>query len=182
MAAANEQDAERLFNDHVRGDWKNNFQDGGEWHVKQANGTRYVPSAGYRRLPAMAEDRSMWVEFQDAWDREGEQPRTPGFLDLIDQVGYEATLEWQLVDPSKAWAPFVRPNVRKRIEATLKEGVAEVQQLGAERKAEADRLADERDDAMIALMNEKRVERGQEPLTEKQERVVREGRKAKRGG
>jgi hypothetical protein len=180
MAELTEQDAERLFNDHLRTEWKENFQEGGKWLVKQANGARYVPSSGSRRLPMMAEGRSAWVEFQDAWDREGEQPRSGGFLDVIDQAGFEATVEWQLVDPDRPWAPFVRPNVRQRIEDVLAEGIAEVRQLEVERRAEAERLADGADDRAIALINERRVERGDELLTEKQERLIRESRKAKR--
>jgi hypothetical protein len=128
----------------------------------------------------MAEGRSAWMEFQDAWDREGEQPRTAGFDDVLDQVGPEATLEWALVDPNRPWAPFVRPNVRSRIDATLQEGIREASGRAAERQAEAERAADEDDDTVIAAMNDKRAERGQEPLSEAQERGVREQRAKRR--
>jgi hypothetical protein len=38
MTRLTEKDAERLFNDYLRTGWKENFQEGGEWLVKQANG------------------------------------------------------------------------------------------------------------------------------------------------
>jgi hypothetical protein len=76
------------------------------------------------------------------------------------------------------WEPEVIPELKQRLDL---DGRSQDAVTNAKARArEAQRLTDEKDEAIIALMNAKRVEEGKEPLSEQQEASVREQRRRRR--
>ena len=76
------------------------------------------------------------------------------------------------------WEPEVIPELKRRLDL---DGWGKDSATNAKARAgEAQRLTDEKDEAIIVLMNAKRVEEGKEPLSEQQEASVREQRRRRR--
>jgi hypothetical protein len=105
---------------------------------------------------------------------------TQGYDRIVDQAGIEYTWEWFLVDPSRPWASAVPQLVRQRIEADLARRDKNALARAKARAAEAERLAEDEHDRVIALMNAQRSHHGKPPLTEQQEAAVREQRRSRR--
>jgi hypothetical protein len=98
----------------------------------------------------------------------------------VEQAGVEYTWEWFLIDPSQPWASAVPPLVRERIEADLDRRSNNAVANANARAQEAERLAEEKDDEVIAAITTNRVTEGKEPYTEEQEASVRETRRRRR--
>jgi hypothetical protein len=169
-----------LFDDFIKLEWQDIFRK--EVDVRLDNGARYVPNSGARGVQLLRKDVNAFEEAIRIWSGPNDEPDsgTKGYDRIVEQAGVEYTWEWFLIDPSRPWASAVPPLVRERIEADLNRRSQNAVTNAGARAHEVERLAEEEDDALIALMNAKRVEEGKEPLSEKQEASVRERRRSHR--
>lgn len=172
--------AARLFDDFIKLEWQDIFRK--EIHVKLDNGARYVPNGGSQGVQLLRKGGNAFHEAVRVWSGPTDDPDsgTQGYDRIVEQAGIEYTWEWFLIDPSRPWANAVPALVRERIEADLARRDQNAMSAARARATDAERAADEEDDHVITLMNQRRVADGKEPLTEQQERSVREGRRARR--
>lgn len=177
---SNDKSPAELFDDFIKLQWQDIFRT--EVHVRLDNGTRYVPNGGARGVQLLRKDVNAFDEAIRIWSGPTDDPDsgTQGYDRIVEQAGVEYTWEWFLIDPSQPWANAVPPLVHERIEADLdrrsKNGVVNVRANAQE----AERLAQERDDEVIGVMNAQRVAEGKGPLSEAQEASVRETRRRRR--
>jgi len=169
-----------LFDDFIKLEWQDIFRT--EIDVRLDNGTRYVPNSGPRGVQLLREGVNAFDEAIRIWSGPTEDPEsgTMGYDRIVEQVGVEYTWEWFLIDQSRPWAGEVPPLVRERIEADLNRRDQNALARAKTRAQEKERLAEAKDDKVIADMNANRVEQGKEPLSEQQERSVRESCRSRR--
>lgn len=182
MSTPNAKTPAELFDDFIKLQWQDIFRK--EVHVRLDNGTRYVPNSGSQGVQLLRKDVNAFDEAIRIWSGPTDDPDsgTTGYDRIVEQVGVKYTWEWFLIDPSRPWASAVPPLVRERIEADLDRRSQNAVVHSKARAQEAERLAEEEDDGVIASMNAKRVEEGKEPLSEQQEASVRERRRSRRAG
>ena len=180
MSSASSKDPAELFDDFIKLEWQDIFRT--EVHVKLDNGARYVPNSGSQGVQLLRKNVNAFEEAIRLWSGPTDDPDsgTQGYDRIVDQAGIEYTWEWFLIDPSRPWAGAVPPLVRQRIEADLERRDKNALARAKARAAEAERLAREEDDRVIANMNERRTQQGKPTLTEQQEAAVRENRRTRR--
>jgi hypothetical protein len=180
VSTPNAETAARLFDDFIKLEWQDIFRK--EVDVRLGNGARYVPNSGSQGVQLLRKDVNAFEEAIRIWSGPTEDPDsgTKGYDRIVEQAGVEYTWEWFLIDPSRPWASAVPPLVRERIEADLNRRSQSAVINATARAQKAERVAEEEDDAVIALMNAKRVEEGKESLSEQQEESVRERRRSRR--
>lgn len=167
-----------LFDDFIKLEWQDIFRT--EVHVRLDNGTRYVPNSGSQGVQLLRKNVNAFEEAIRIWSGPTGDPDsgTQGYDRIVEQAGVEYTWEWFLIDPSRPWASAVPPLVRERIQADLDRRRGNAATNAEARAHEAERLAAEEDDKVIATMNEKRAEQGKEPpLSQEQKASVRESRR-----
>ncbi|HTX10387.1 MAG TPA: hypothetical protein VME22_17320 [Solirubrobacteraceae bacterium] len=169
-----------LFDDFIKLEWQDIFRE--EVHVKLDNGARYVPNGGSQGVQLLRKNVNAFDEAIRLWSGPGDEPEssTEGYDRIVDQAGIEYTWEWFLIDPTRPWASAVPELVRRRIEADLERRDRNALGRAKARAEEAARIADQEDDKVIALMNERRLGQGKRPLTAEQEAAVRENRRKSR--
>ena len=174
--------AAELFDDFIKLEWRDIFRK--EVHVRLDNGARYVPNSGSQGVQLLRKDVNAFDEAIRIWSGPTDDPDsgTMGYDRIVEQVGVEYTWEWFLIDPTRPWASAVPPDVRQRIEADLDRRSQNAVARAKARLQDAQRLAEARDNEVIALMNAKRIEEGKEPLSKQQEALVRERRRSSRAG
>ena len=176
--------ARELYDDYIKTEWPALFRkDGGEVHVRKADGSRYVPTQWAVGL--LKKDVNAWDAAIAAWRTPNEGLAVSGYDRIIAEAGPEYTWEGILIDPSRPWAAELRskhPEVVCNIEANLDRRDKGVTSRRAEREAETERLALEADEATIAAMNTKRAAEGRPPLGEHQAQAVRDQRRQRREG
>jgi hypothetical protein len=162
-----------LFDDFIKREWQDIFRT--EVHVQLDNGTRYVPNGGSQGVSLLRKGTNAFEEAIRLWSGPTDDPDsgTEGYDRIVEQAGAEYTWEWFLIDPSRPWSDAVPSLVRDRIEHDLARRRQNAVANAKIRADEAERLASQKDDSTIALMNAKRAEEGKEPLTEQQEADVR---------
>ena len=180
MGAPNDKTPAELFDDFIKLEWQDIFRK--EVHVRLENGTRYVPNSGSQGVQLLRKNVNAFDEAIRIWSGPTDDPDsgTMGYDRIVEQVGVEYTWEWFLIDPSSPWASAVPPLVRERIEADLELRSQNAVAHAKTRAQNDERLAEEEDDAMIARLNARRAEKGEEPFSEKQEASVRETRRSRR--
>jgi hypothetical protein len=180
MSSASSKGPAELFDDFIKLEWQDIFRT--EVHVKLDNGARYVPNSGSQGVQLLRKNVNAFEEAIRIWSGSTDDPDsgTQGYDRIVDQAGIEYTWEWFLIDPSRPWAGAVPPLVRQRIEADLERRDKNALARAKARAAEAERLAREEDDRVIANMNERRAQQGKPTLTEQQEATVRENRRTRR--
>jgi hypothetical protein len=168
-----------LFDDFIKLEWQDIFRK--EVDVRLDNGTRYVPNGGAQGVQLLRKNVNAFDKAIRIWSGPTEEPEsgTEGYDRIVDQAGIEYTWEWFLIEEGRPWASAVPPLVRDRIKADLARRERNAAARAALRQEEDDRAAARGDDDAIVLMNARRVERGQAPLTERQEAMVREQRRAR---
>jgi hypothetical protein len=173
--------AAELFDDFIKLEWQDIFRS--EVHVRLDNGARYVPNSGSQGVHLLRKDVNAFDEAIRIWSGPTEDPDsgTKGYDRIVDQVGVKYTWEWFLIDPARPWASAVPPLVRERIEADLDRRSENAVARAKARAQEAERLAEGKDDETIALMNARNAEAGKPPLSERQEAMVRENLRKRRG-
>lgn len=174
--------ARELYDDYIKTEWAALFRkDGGEVHVRKADGSRYVPTQWAVSL--LKKDVNAWDVAIEAWSTPNEGEAVSGYDRIIAEAGPEYTWEGILIDPSRPWAAELRskhPEVVRNIEANLERRAKGVTTWRTESEAETERLALEEDEATIATMNAARVAKGEEPLSERQAQTVRDQRRRRR--
>ena len=181
MSASSSRTAAELFDDFIKLEWQEIFRK--EIHVKLDNSARYVPNGGSQGVSLLRKNVNAFDQAIRLWSGPTDQPdlnTTLGYDRIVDQVGIEYTWEWFLVDPSRPWADAVPTHVRQRIEADLERRDRHALARAKAKAAHAQRLAEEEDDKVIALMNARRLEQGKPPLSERQETSVRQNRRGSR--
>jgi len=180
MDAAKPKTAAELFDDFIKLEWQDIFRK--EIHVKLDNGARYVPNSGSQGVQLLRKNVNAFDEAVRIWSGPTDDPDsgTQGYDRIVEQAGIEYTWEWFLIDPSRPWSSAVPQLVRQRIEADLARRDRNALARAQARAQEAQRLAEQEDDAVIALMNARRVEQGREPLSDQQAALVRERRRNRR--
>ena len=180
MSSASSKGPAELFDDFIKLEWQDIFRT--EVHVKLDNGARYVPNGGSQGVQLLRKNVNAFEGAIRIWSGSTDDPDsgTQGYDRIVDQAGIEYTWEWFLIDPSRPWAGAVPPLVRQRIEADLERRDKNALARAKARAAEAERLAREEDDRVIANMNERRAQQGKPTLTEQQQATVRENRRTRR--
>jgi hypothetical protein len=180
VSTPNAKSPAELFDDFIKLEWQDIFRK--EVHVRLDNDTRYVPNSGSQGVQLLRKDVNAFDEAIRIWSGPTADPDsgTKGYDRIVEQAGVEYTWEWFLIDPSRPWASAVPSSVRERIEADLERRDQTALARAKARAQEAERLAEAKDDEVIALMNAKLVEDGREPLSEQQEASVRERRRNRR--
>ena len=180
MSAGRSQTAADLFDDFIKLEWQDIFRK--EVHVRLDNGSRYVPNGGSQGVQLLRKNVNAFDAAIRLWSGPTDDPDsgTQGYDRIVEQAGIEYTWEWFLIEPGRPWASSVPELVRQRIEADLERRDRSALARAKERAEESQRLAEAEDDAVIDLMNARRVEQGKGPLSEQQEASVRESRKAHR--
>ena len=180
MSIEDAQTAARLFDDFIKHEWQDIFRR--EVDVKLDNGSRYVPNGGSQGVQLLRKNVNAFDEAIRVWSGPTSEPDsgTMGYDRIVDQAGIEYTWEWFLIDPSRPWASAVPPVVRQRIEADLAHRDKDAVARAKARADEAERLAIAEDDRIVARMNLRLVEEGKPPLTDEQEKSVRESRRQRR--
>ena len=180
MSADDVKTAARLFDDFIKLEWQDIFRT--EVHVKLDNGWRYVPNGGSQGVQLLRRNVNAFDEAIRIWSGPTDDPDsgTQGYDRIVDQAGVEYTWEWFLIDPSRPWASVVPAVVRQRIEADLARRDQGALSRAQARAEDAQRAAENEDDAVIADMNARRAAQGKEPLTERQDSSVREDRRNRR--
>jgi hypothetical protein len=170
----------RLFDDFIKLEWQDIFRK--EIDVRLDNGARYVPNSGSQGVQLLRKDVNAFDEAIRIWSGPSADPDsgTKGYDRIVDQAGIEYTWEWFLIDPSRPWASAVPQLVRERIEADLNRRDKNALAGAKSRAQEEERLAEEKDNEVIARINAKRVAEGKEPYSEQQEASVRETRRNRR--
>jgi hypothetical protein len=176
----NARGAAQLFDDFIKLEWQDIFRT--EIHVKLDNGARYVPNGGSQGVSLLRKNVNAFDEAIRLWSGPTDDPdsSTQGYDRIVDQAGIEYTWEWFLIDPSRPWSSAVPGLVRERVEADLERRDRDALARAKARAQEAERLAQEEDDAVIARMNARRVAQGKEPLTDQQQASVRASRQSRR--
>ena len=146
------------------------------------NGSRYVPNGGSQGVQLLRKNIHAFDEAIRVWSGPTNDPdsSTQGYDRIVEQAGIEYTWEWFLIEPGRPWVSAVPQLVRQRIEANLERRDRNALVRAKERAEESQRLAEAKDDAVIDLMNARRVEQGKRPLSEQQESSVRESRRSRR--
>ena len=180
MSAANDKSPAELFDDFIKLEWQDVFRT--EVHVRLDNGARYVPNSGSQGVQLLRKNVNAFEKAIQIWSGPTDDPDsgTKGYDRIVEQAGVEYTWEWFLIDPSQPWASAVPPLVRERIEADLDRRSKNAVVNATAREEEAERLALERDDEVIAEINAARVAAGKGPYSEEQEASVRERRRLRR--
>jgi hypothetical protein len=180
VSTDNARTAAELFDDFIKLEWQDIFRT--EVHVKLNNGARYVPNSGSQGVQLLRKNVDAFDEAIRIWSGPTEDPDsgTQGYDRIVEQAGIEYTWEWFLIDPSRPWASAVPELVRRRIEGDLDRRDRNALIRAKARADEAERLARQEDDRVIALMNTRRAEEGKEPLSEQQEASIRERRRTRR--
>ena len=180
MNAPDAKTAAELFDDFIKLEWQDIFRK--EVHVKLDNGARYVPNGGAQGVQLLRKNVNAFEKAIQIWSGPTDEPDsgTEGYDRIVDQAGIEYTWEWFLIDPSRPWASAVPEVVRRRIEADLARRDQSALVRAKARAEESERLAEQEDDKVIADMNARRVEKGEDPLSEQQETSVRENRRRRR--
>src|SRR3954453_15788049 len=152
-----------LFDDFIKLEWQDIFRK--EVHVRLDNGARYVPNSGSQGVQLLRKDVNAFEEAIRIWSGPGGDPDsgTKGYDRIVEQAGVEYTWEWFLIDPSLPWASGVPELVGQRIEADLGRRDRTALIRAKARADEAERLARQEDDRVIALMNTRRAEEDKEP-------------------
>jgi hypothetical protein len=169
-----------LFDDFIKLEWQDMFRK--EVHVRLDNGTRYVPNGGSQGVQLLRKDVNAFDKAIRIWSGPTTDPvsGTQGYDRIVEQAGVEYTWEWFLIDQARPWASAVPPLVRERIEADLDRRRHSAVHNANARAEKAKRDAGQGDNEMIASLNAKRIADGREPLSEKQEALVRERRETRR--
>jgi hypothetical protein len=180
MTGSGEKTPAELFDDFIKSEWQDIFRT--EVHVKLDSGSRYVPNSGPRGVQLLRKNVNAWDEAIRIWSGPTDDPDsgTQGYDRIVEQAGIEYTWEWFLIDPTRPWASDVPALVRDRIRADLERRDAKALAKAEAEAKEAERIAAEGDDAMIADLNARRAEAGREPLSEQQAAMVREQRRSRR--
>lgn len=174
VTTSNPKTPAELFDDFIKLEWQDIFRK--EVHVRLDNGARYVPNSGSQGVQLLRKNVNAFDEAIRIWSGASDDPDsgTKGYDRIVDQVGVKYTWEWFLIDPSRPWASAVPPLVRERIESDLDRRSQNAVANAKARAQEAERLAEQKDDETIALMNARNAETGKPPLSERQEAMVRE--------
>ena len=180
MSADGSKTAADLFDDFIKLEWQDIFRK--EVHVRLDNGARYVPNGGSQGVQLLRKNVNAFDAAIRIWSGPTDDPDsgTQGYDRIVDQAGIEYTWEWFLIEPGRPWASSVPELVRQRIEADLKRRDRSALARAKDRAEEAHRRAEAEDDAVIDLMNARRVEQGKESLGDQQEAAVRENRRSRR--
>jgi hypothetical protein len=180
VSAANTKTPAQLFDDFIKLEWQDIFRK--EVHVKLDNGARYVPNSGSQGVQLLRKNVNAFDEAIRIWSGPSNDPDsgTQGYDRIVEQAGIEYTWEWFLIDPSRPWAAAVPERVRERVEADLARRDENALARAKARAEEAERLAAQEDDVVIASMNTRRIEQGTKPLSQQQESSVRESRRSRR--
>jgi hypothetical protein len=135
-----------------------------------------VPNGGSQGVSLLRKGVNAFDEGLRIWSASTDEPEgsTTGYDRIVEQAGVEYTWEWFLIDPSRPWASAVPPLIRERIKADLDRRDRNAASRGTELAQEAERLAEAKDNELIASMNVKRLEQGKQPLSEQQEAMVRQ--------
>jgi hypothetical protein len=163
-----------LFDDFIKLGWQDIFRT--EVDVRLDNNSRYVPNGGSQGVSLLRKGVNAFDEALRIWSASTDEPEgsTTGYDRIVEQAGVEYTWEWFLIDPSRPWASAVPPLIRERIKADLDRRDRNAASRGTELAQEAERLAEAKDNELIASMNVKRLEQGKQPLSEQQEAMVRQ--------
>jgi hypothetical protein len=169
-----------LFDDFIKLEWQDIFRT--EVDVRLDNGARYVPNSGSQGVQLLRKNVNAFDEAIRLWSGPTDDPDsgTQGYDRIVDQAGIAYTWEWFLIDPSRPWASAVPAHVRARIDADLERRDHNALARAKARAAEVERLAQEKDDEVITLMNARRAAQGKPPLRADQEASVRERRRSER--
>jgi hypothetical protein len=180
MTSSDAKSPAELFDDFIKLEWQDIFRT--EVHVRLDSGARYVPNSGSQGVQLLRKQLNAFDEAVRLWSGPTDDPdgSTKGYDRIVEQAGIEYTWEWFLIDPTRPWASAVPPLVRKRIKADLDRRSQNAVARATARAQAAERVAEVRDNEVIALMNAKRVEEGKPPLSEQQEASVRESRRSRR--
>ena len=180
MSTADDRTAADQFDDFIKTQWQDIFRK--DVHVKLENGTRYVPNAGAQGVSLLRKNVHAFDAAIKIWSGPTDEPVRPlqGYDRIVDQAGIEYTWEWFLIDPSRPWASAVPEEVRRRIEADLERRDRDALADAKARAEKATKVAEEGDDAMIAMLNSRRAAEGKQPLSDKQQASVRESRRGRR--
>jgi hypothetical protein len=118
-----------------------------------------VPNSGSQGVPLLRKDVNAFDEAIRIWSGlpEDLDSSTKGYDRIVEQAGVEYTWEWFLIDPSRPWASVVPPLVRERIEADLGRWSRNAVAKAEAPAEEAERLAQEEGDRVVALINAERV-------------------------
>jgi len=104
--------ARELYDDYIKTDWVALFRkDGGEVHVRKADGSRYVPTQWAVSL--LKKDVNAWDAAIEAWSTPNEDVAVSGYDRIIAEAGPEYTWEGILIDPSRPWVPSCGPSTRR---------------------------------------------------------------------
>jgi hypothetical protein len=142
--------------------------------VRLDNNGRYVPNGGSQGVSLLRKGVNAFDEALRIWSASTDGREHDGLRRIVEQAGVEYTWEWFLIDPSRPWASAVPPLIRERIKADLDRRDRNAASRGTELAQEAERLAEAKDNELIASMNVKRLEQGKQPLSEQQEAMVRQ--------
>ena len=169
-----------MFDNFIKLEWQDIFRT--EIDVRLDSGARYVPNGGSQGVQLLRKNVNAFDEAIRIWSGPTGDPDsgTKGYDRIVDQAGIEYTWEWFLIDPSRPWASAVPARVRSRIDADLARRDREALERAKARAENELRLAAAEDDRVIANMNAGRAAQGRPPLSEEQERSVRENRRAQR--
>jgi hypothetical protein len=180
MSADGSKTAADLLDDFIKLEWQDIFRK--QVHVRLDNGSRYVPNGGSQGVQLLRKNVHAFDEAIRVWTGPTNDPdsSTQGYDRIVEQAGIEYTWEWFLIEPGRPWVSAVPQLVRQRIEANLERRDRNALVRAKERAEESQRLAEAKDDAVIDLMNARRVEQGKRPLSEQQESSVRESRRSRR--
>ena len=180
MSADGSKTAADLLDDFIKLEWQDIFRK--QVHVRLDNGSRYVPNGGSQGVQLLRKNVHAFDEAIRVWSGPTNDPdsSTQGYDRIVEQAGIEYTWEWFLIEPGRPWVSAVPELVRQRIEADLERRDRNALVRAKERAEESQRLAEAEDDAVIDLMNARRVEQGKRPLSEQQESSVRESRRSRR--
>jgi hypothetical protein len=180
MSTPNAKSPAELFDDFIKLEWQDIFRT--EVDVRLDNSSRYVPNGGSQGVQLLRNSVNAFDEAIRIWSGPTDDPDsgTKGYDRIVEQAGVEYTWEWFLIDRSRPWASAVPLLVRDRIEADLDRRTENAGTNARARQQEAERLAEQKDDEVIARINAKRLEEGKEPYSEQQEASVRETRRTRR--
>jgi hypothetical protein len=180
MSAARTKTAADKFDGFIKNKWQDIFRR--DVDVRLGTGGRYVPNGGVRGVKLLRENVNAFDEAILIWGGPEADLDTsePSYDRIVAQAGPRYTWEGFLIDPNRPWASAVPPVVRERISADLDRRVEFARAHDKALADEAEKKATEMDGDVIVYMNAKRVEKGNEPLTEEQESSVRESRRSRR--
>jgi hypothetical protein len=155
----------------------------GWWlHVRLDNCARYVSNSGSQGVQLLRKNVNAFDEAIRIWSGPTADPDsgTKGYDRIVEQAGVKYTWEWFLIETGRPWASAVPPLVRDRIKTNLERRSRSAVANKEARTAEDERVARQKDDETIALMNARNAEAGKPALTERQEAMVRENLRKRR--